>query len=111
MSKHVALRDRRLEGGVPSRANLDIINTDAATSLSAAVHAINVNAGSGSISIHALPDSPEFWAAYAAAAQGRPLPVLGKEQRGTRAAEGTLRWLCVANFAAPEYRRLDPTRK
>jgi hypothetical protein len=50
MSKYVALRDRRLEGGVPSRANLDIINTDAATSLSAAFHTINVNAGSGSIS-------------------------------------------------------------
>jgi hypothetical protein len=40
--------------------------------------------------------------------QGRPLPVPGKEQRGTRAAEGTLRWLCAAYFAAPEYRRLDP---
>ena len=29
-----------------------------------------------------------------------PLPVPGKEQRGTRAAEGTLRWFCVAYFAA-----------
>jgi hypothetical protein len=64
--------------------------------------------GQRKIRIHALPDSPEFWAAYAAAAQGRPLPVLGNGQRGTPAAEGTLRWLCVAYFAAPEYRRLDP---
>ncbi len=64
--------------------------------------------GQRKIRIYALPDSPEFWAAYAAAAQGRSLPVPGKEQRGTRALEGTLRWLCVAYFAAPEYRRLDP---
>ena len=60
--------------------------------------------GQRKIRIHARPDSPEFWEAYAAAAQGRPLPPHGKEPR---ASEGTLRWLAQAYFSAPEYRRLD----
>jgi integrase len=64
--------------------------------------------GQRKIRIHVLPDSPEFWAAYAAAAQGRPLPVPGTELRRMRATEGTLRWLCLAYCATPEYRRLDP---
>ena len=42
--------------------------------------------GQRKIRIHAIPNSPEFWVAYAAAAQGCPLPVPGKEQRRTRAA-------------------------
>jgi integrase len=64
--------------------------------------------GQRKIRIHALPDSPEFWEAYAAATQGRPLPPRGKEPRvSPRASEGTLRWLAQAYFSAPEYRCLD----
>ena len=37
--------------------------------------------GQRKIRIHALPNSPEFWEAYAAATQGRPLPPVGKEPR------------------------------
>lgn len=34
MSRYLALRDRRLQGGVPARSGLSIVNADASTSLS-----------------------------------------------------------------------------
>ena len=64
--------------------------------------------GQRKIRIHALPDSPEFWEAYAAATQGRQLPPPRKEPCvSPRASGGTLRWLAQAYFSAPEYQRLD----
>lgn len=54
MSKYFALRDRRLEGGVPARANLSIFNTDAGTALANAFASINgVGRGSGG-KIHSM---------------------------------------------------------
>jgi hypothetical protein len=44
MSRFLALRDRRLEGGVPAREQLYIINTDAGTPLSRAFSEINATA-------------------------------------------------------------------
>lgn len=41
MSIYIALRDRRLAGGVPARSNLAIINTDEHTPLTRAFQAIN----------------------------------------------------------------------
>jgi len=49
MASYVALRDRRLSGGVPSRPRLTIINTDADTSLHSAFAQINAAARSGKI--------------------------------------------------------------
>jgi len=49
MSKYVALRDRRLAGGVPARPKLAIVNTDKTTSLTHAFRAISANAGRGRI--------------------------------------------------------------
>ena len=44
MGKYLALRDRRLEGGVPARANLSIVNTNDSTALSQAFMQINAAA-------------------------------------------------------------------
>ena len=41
MSKYVALHDRRLQGGIPARANLGIIHVDEGASLTRAFLAIN----------------------------------------------------------------------
>ena len=48
MASYLALRDRRLEGGVPSRPRLNIVNTDAGTPLSGAfrrIHAASRQSG------------------------------------------------------------------
>jgi hypothetical protein len=66
--------------------------------------------GQRKIRIHALPESPEFWEAHAAATQGRPLPPRREESRvSPRAREGTLRWLAQAYFSSPDFRCLDPS--
>lgn len=44
MSAYIALRDRRLSGGVPARSGLYIINTDGSTSLRRAFATINAAA-------------------------------------------------------------------
>jgi hypothetical protein len=49
MPRCVALHDRRLEGGVPNRPNLTIINTDGHTCIQKAFVAINAVARSGKI--------------------------------------------------------------
>jgi hypothetical protein len=49
MAQYVALRDRRLEGGVPARPHLVIINTDENTSLTAAFRSISAAARGGKI--------------------------------------------------------------
>jgi hypothetical protein len=49
MATYVALRDRRLSGGVPSRPRLTIINVDDKTSLRSAFHQINFAAKTGRI--------------------------------------------------------------
>lgn len=41
MGNYLALRDKRLQGGVPARPRLSIVNTDAATPLSTAFAQIN----------------------------------------------------------------------
>jgi hypothetical protein len=41
MLNYIALRDRRLMGGVPARPHLSIINTDASTPLATVFHKIN----------------------------------------------------------------------
>ena len=54
MARYFALRDRRLEGGVPSRANLSIFNTSESTPLANAFASINgVAAGAGG-KIHSM---------------------------------------------------------
>ncbi len=54
MARYFALRDRRLEGGVPSRAKLSIFNTSASTPLANAFASINgVAAGAGG-KIHSM---------------------------------------------------------
>ncbi|HVN21137.1 MAG TPA: hypothetical protein VMU05_20290 [Dongiaceae bacterium] len=49
MANYVALRDRRLQGGVPNRPRLTIINTDENTSLRSAFAQINAAARTGRI--------------------------------------------------------------
>lgn len=54
MARYFALRDRRLEGGVPSRAKLSIFNTSESTPLANAFASINgVAAGAGG-KIHSM---------------------------------------------------------
>lgn len=54
MARYFALRDRRLEGGVPSRTNLSIFNTSESTPLANAFASINgVAAGAGG-KIHSM---------------------------------------------------------
>jgi hypothetical protein len=47
MSRYVALRDRRLAGGVPARNGLTIVNADATTSLSSIFGRIRGSLGAG----------------------------------------------------------------
>jgi hypothetical protein len=47
MAQYLALRDRRLSGGVPQRPRLHIVNTDGSTPLRRAFRAINAAARSG----------------------------------------------------------------
>jgi hypothetical protein len=47
--KYMAVRDRRLRGGVPARSHLAIVNTDVSTPLRALFHQIIVYAGTGKI--------------------------------------------------------------
>lgn len=47
MATYVALRDRRLAGGVPARTNLHVVNTNGSTPLGQAFAAINSAARSG----------------------------------------------------------------
>jgi len=49
MPSYIALRDRRLEGGVPARPRLSIVNTDASTSLRRAFRAITAVAATGRV--------------------------------------------------------------
>ena len=49
MARYLALRDRRLEGGVPARPAMVIVNTDGHTSLTAAFRAIASAARGGKI--------------------------------------------------------------
>lgn len=53
MANYLALRDRRLGGGVPARARLHIVNTDATTPLSGAFSQINAAARVGG-KIHSM---------------------------------------------------------
>ncbi len=54
MARYFALRDRRLAGGVPSRANLSIFNTDAGVSLANAFASINGTARASGGKIHSM---------------------------------------------------------
>lgn len=54
MAKYFALRDRRLEGGVPARANLSIFNTSEHISLSGAFSAINGAARAAGGKLHSM---------------------------------------------------------
>ncbi len=49
MAKFLALHDRRLSGGVPARADLAIVNTDASHSLASAFSRIRAAARSGKL--------------------------------------------------------------
>lgn len=49
MGKYVALRDRRLMGGVPARPRLSIINTDGSTALSQAFNSVRAVAHTGRV--------------------------------------------------------------
>jgi homoaconitase/3-isopropylmalate dehydratase large subunit len=49
VARYLALRDRRLEGGVPARPAMVIVNTDEHTSLTAAFRAIASAARGGKI--------------------------------------------------------------
>lgn len=53
MANYLALRDRRLGGGVPARPRLHIVNTDATTHLSSAFSQINAAARAGG-KIHSM---------------------------------------------------------
>ncbi len=54
MARYFALRDRRLEGGVPARARLSIYNTNATTPLAGAFASINGVARASGGKIHSL---------------------------------------------------------
>lgn len=54
MARYFALRDRRLEGGVPARNNLSIFNTDAGVPLSNAFNSISATARASGGKIHSL---------------------------------------------------------
>lgn len=54
MAHYLALRDRRLEGGVPARANLTIVNTDGSHSLRHAFREIRAAAGAAGGKLHSM---------------------------------------------------------
>lgn len=54
MARYFALRDRRLEGGVPYRSNLSIFNVDQSISLANAFASIRASARSAGGQIHTL---------------------------------------------------------
>jgi len=51
MPSFLAIRDKRLKGGVPSRPNLGIVNLDEHTSLSKAFAAVRGCAGRGKVRV------------------------------------------------------------
>jgi integrase len=64
--------------------------------------------GQPKIRLPGLPGSQEFMEAYRGALAGALLTRRMTAPRVERAAQGSLRWLCVAYYSSAEFQRLDP---